>query len=158
MWPTLTICRNVFVGYPVSLEFQYNLWCGKVCPHIPSTCATYAIMSFLIMHMISSCQICVAIDNPSLVPSVCCLESSTYFWNYVCVAANASHAENLQSNGWRCLSGGYTFWDGSNLPEFSGIEVITWANHNSTTAPSLIRSLTLNSHCSFHGRRPFSSP
>jgi len=47
---------------------------------------------------------------------------------------------------------------GSKLQEFSGIVVSTRANQYSTKAPSSFRSLTLNSLCSCHGRRPFSAP
>ena len=67
--------------------------------------------SLLIIHIIPSRQIYVAIDNPSLVPSVYCLTSSSYLWNYVRAADNISHAENLQSNGCRCFSHLYKFRD-----------------------------------------------
>jgi hypothetical protein len=67
--------------------------------------------SLLIIHIIPSRQIYVAIDNPSLVPSVSCLTSSSYLWNYVCAADNISHADNLQSNGCRCFSRLYKFRD-----------------------------------------------
>jgi hypothetical protein len=60
--------------------------------------------SLLIIHIIPSRQIYVAIGNPLLVPSISYLTNSSYLWNYVCAANNNSHAENLQSNGCRCLS------------------------------------------------------
>jgi len=47
---------------------------------------------------------------------------------------------------------------GSKLPEFSGIVVSAKADQYSTKAPSTFWSLILNSHCSCHGRRPFSAP
>jgi len=67
--------------------------------------------SLLIIHIIPSRQIYVAIDNPSLVPSVSCLTSCSYLWNYVRAADNISHAENLPSNGCRCFSHLYKFRD-----------------------------------------------
>jgi len=68
--------------------------------------------SLLIIHIIPSRQIYVAIDNPSLVPSVSWLTSSSYLWNYLRAADNISHVENLQSNGCRCFSHLYKFRDG----------------------------------------------
>ena len=50
------------------------------------------------------------------------------------------------------------FETGSKLPECSGILVSARANQYSTIAPSSFRSWMLNSHCSCHGRRPFSAP
>jgi len=85
---------------------------AKISPRIPSTCAQHAILSLLIIHIIPSRQIYVAIDNPSLVPSVSCLTTSSYLWNYVREADNVSHAGNLQSNGCWCFSHLNTFRDG----------------------------------------------
>jgi len=85
---------------------------AKISPRIPSTCAQNAILSLLIIHIIPSGQIYVAFDNPSLVPSVSCLTTSSYLWNDVRAADNISHAENLQSNGSRCFSHLYKFLDG----------------------------------------------
>ena len=84
----------------------------KVSLRIPTTCAQNAILSLLIIHIIPKRQIYVAIDNPSLVPSVSCLTTSSYLRNHVCVADDVSHAENLQSNGCRCFSHLYKFRDG----------------------------------------------
>ena len=50
------------------------------------------------------------------------------------------------------------FETGSKLSEFSGIVVSARANQYSMKAPSSFWSLILNSHCSCHGRRPFSTP
>jgi hypothetical protein len=47
---------------------------------------------------------------------------------------------------------------GSKLAEFSGIVVSARADQYSTKAPSSFRSVILNSHCSCHGKRPFSVP
>jgi len=83
----------------------------KISPRVPSTCAQNAILSLLIIHIIPSRQIYVAIDNWWLVPSVSCLTTGSYLWNYVRAADNVSHAENLQSNGCRCFSHLYKFRD-----------------------------------------------
>ena len=85
---------------------------AKISPRIPSTCVQNTILSLLIIHIIPSHQIYVAIDNPSLVPSVSCLNTSSYLWNYVHAADNVFHAENLPSNGGRCFSHLYKFRDG----------------------------------------------
>jgi hypothetical protein len=47
---------------------------------------------------------------------------------------------------------------GYKFPKFSGIMLNARANQYSTKAPSLFRSLILNSRCSCHGRHPFSVP
>jgi len=74
---------------------------AKICPPVPSTCEKNAILSLLIIHIIPSRQIYVAIDDPALVPSVSCLTTCSYLWNYVHAAANVSHAEtsNATSDG-----------------------------------------------------------
>ena len=76
----------------------------KISPRISSTWVQNGILSVPIIHIIPSRQIYVAIDTPSLVPSVSSLTTSTYLWNYVRTADNVSHAENLQSNSCWCLS------------------------------------------------------
>jgi hypothetical protein len=78
---------------------------------VPSTCAQNAILSYLLIHIIPSSQIYVAIENPLLVPSVFSLTTSSYVWNHMRIADNISHAENLQSNGCRCISHLYKFRD-----------------------------------------------
>ena len=85
---------------------------AKISPCVPSPCMQNAILFLLIIHIIRSRQIYVAIDNPSLVPSISCLTTSRYLWNYVHTADNVSHPENLQSNCCRCFSDLYKFWDG----------------------------------------------
>jgi hypothetical protein len=81
---------------------------AKISACVPSTCAQNAILSVLIIHIMPSCQIYVAIDNPSLVLSVSCLNSS-YLWNYVRAADNISHAENLPRNSCWCFFHLYKF-------------------------------------------------
>jgi len=71
-----------------------------------------AILSILIIHIISSRQIYVAIDNPSLISSISCPTTSSDLWNYVRAADDVSHVENLLSNGCRCFSHLYKFRDG----------------------------------------------
>jgi len=85
---------------------------AKISPRVPSTCAQNAILSLLIIHIIPSRQIYVAIDNPSLVPSISCLTTSSYLWNYMRAADDVSYTENLQSNGCRCFSHLYKLRDG----------------------------------------------
>jgi len=77
---------------------------AKICPHITATCAHNAIFSLLIIHIILSRQIYVAIDNPSLVPSVSYHTSSSHFGIDVHAADNGSDAENLPSNICRSFS------------------------------------------------------
>ena len=72
---------------------------AKITPRVPSPCAHNAIFSLLIIHIIPSRRFYVAINNPSLIPSVSCLSNSSYLWNDVHTADDVSHAENLQSNG-----------------------------------------------------------
>jgi len=98
---------------------------AKIFPRVPSTCAQKAILSFLIVHIIPSRQIYVAIDNPSLVPSVSWLTTSSYLWNYVCAADDVSYAENLQSNGCRYFSHLYKFWGRD--PSYTSFPVLWWA-------------------------------
>jgi hypothetical protein len=85
---------------------------AKISPHVPFTCTQNAILSLLIIDMILSYHIYVAIDNPSLVPSVSCLTTSSYLWNFVPAADDVSHAANLQSNGCWCFAHLYKFRDG----------------------------------------------
>jgi len=85
---------------------------AKISPRVPSTCAQNAILSLLIIHIIPSRQIYVAIDNPSLLPSISCLTTCSYLWNYLPAADEVSHAEIFQSNGCRCFSYLNEFLDG----------------------------------------------
>jgi len=85
---------------------------SNISPRVPSTCAQYAIVSLLIIHIIPIRQIYVAIDIPSFVPCVSCLTTCSYFCNHMHVADNISHAENLQSNGSRCFGHLYKCLDG----------------------------------------------
>jgi len=85
---------------------------AKISPRVLSACAQNPILSLLIIHIIPSRQIYVAIDNPSLIPSVSCLTTSSHLWNDVHAADNISHSENLRSNGCRCFSHLYQCLDG----------------------------------------------
>ena len=82
---------------------------AKISPRVPSTCVQNVIVSLLIIYIIPSRQIYVAIDNPSLVPSVSCPTCIIYLWNYVRRTDNVSHAENLQGNSSWCFSHVYKF-------------------------------------------------
>jgi hypothetical protein len=54
---------------------------AKISPRVPSLCVQYVILSLIIIHIIPSRQIYVPIDNPSLIPSVSCLTTSSYLGN-----------------------------------------------------------------------------
>jgi len=90
---------------------------AKISPRVPSTCTQNAILSLLIIQIIPSCQIYVAVDNLSLVPSVSCLTTSSYLWDGVRAANSISHPENLQSNSCRCFSQLYKFRDGIQITQ-----------------------------------------
>ena len=85
---------------------------AKISSRVSFTCPQNTILSLLIIHIIPSRQINVAMDNPSLVPSVSCLTTSSYLWNHRRAADNISHMDNLQSNSCRCISHLYKFRDG----------------------------------------------
>jgi len=107
-----TCAQNAILSLLIIWDCKAMGDAAKISPRVPSTCAQHAILSFLIIHIIPSRQIYVAIDNPLLVPSVSCLGTSSYVWNYVHAADDVSHAENLQSNGCLCFSHVYKFRDG----------------------------------------------
>jgi hypothetical protein len=107
-----TCAQNAILSLLIIRDCKAMGDAAKISPRVPSTCAQNAILSVLIIHIIPSRQIYVAIDNPSFVPSVSCLTTSSYLWNDVRAADNISHAENLQSNGCRCFSHLYKFRDG----------------------------------------------
>jgi hypothetical protein len=94
-----TCAQNAILSLLIIRDCKAMGDAAKISPHVPSTCAQNAILSLLIIHIIPSHQIYVAIDNPTFVPSVSCLTTSSYLWNNVRAADNISHAENLQSNG-----------------------------------------------------------
>jgi hypothetical protein len=85
---------------------------AKISPCVPSTCAQNAILSAPIIQKFPSRQIYVAINNRSLVLSISCLTTNSYLWNSVHAADAVSDAENLQSNGCRCMSQLYKFRHG----------------------------------------------
>ena len=100
-------------SFGTHLHRECNAICdaAKTSPHVPSTCVQNPILSLLIIHIIPSRQIYVAIDNPSLVPSVSYPATSSYLWIYMCAAYDVSHAENLQSSCCWCFSPLYKFRD-----------------------------------------------
>jgi len=77
---------------------------ANISPYVPSTCVENSILSLLTIYLIPCHQIYVGVDNPSLVPSVYCLTTCSYFWNSVRAAYDISHSENVQSNGCHCFS------------------------------------------------------
>jgi len=85
---------------------------ANISPRIPSSCVQNAILSLLIIPIIPCRQIYVTVDNPSLVPSVSWLPTSSYSWNYVCASDDVCHSDNFQCNGCQCFSHLYKFWDG----------------------------------------------
>jgi len=101
-----------------SLRTRLNQDCNvmgdaaKTAPHVPSTCAQNPILALLILHIIPSRQICVAVDDPSLVPSVSCHTTYSYLWNYVRAADDVNHAGNLQGQSYQCFSHLNKFRDG----------------------------------------------
>jgi len=92
----------------IAMQWGYAV---KLSPRVPSTCVQNAILSLPIMHFIPRRQIYVAIDNPSLLPPICCLTTSSYLRNHMLAANDVSHAENLQSNSRWCFSHLNTFRD-----------------------------------------------
>ena len=101
--------QNAILSLPIIRDCKAMGDAAKISPRIPSTYAQNAILSLQIIHIIPSRQIYVAIDNPSLVPSISCLTTSSYLWNDVHTADNISHTENWQSNGCWCFSHLYKF-------------------------------------------------
>jgi len=85
-----TCTQNAILSLLIILDCKAMGDAAKVSPRIPSTCARNAILSLLIIHIIPSRQMYVAMDNPSLILSISCLTTSSYFWNDVCVANNIS--------------------------------------------------------------------
>jgi len=108
---SFTWARNAILSLLIMRDCKDMGDAAKISPCVPSTCAQNAILSLLIIHIIPSRQLYVAIDNPSLVPSISRLTTGSYRWNDVCTANNISHAENLQSNGCQCFSHLYKFRD-----------------------------------------------
>jgi len=155
LWPSIGLGS---FGSRLHLNYNAISDTAKISPCVPSPCVQNAIFSFLVIHIIPRRQIFVAVDNPSLIPSVFCLKTSSYLWNSVGAPDDVSHAQNMQRNSCQCFLTCTNFQMGSKWPKFSGIVVPARAMQYSTKAPSSFRSLMLNSHCSCHGRLPFSTP
>jgi len=100
LWPTVTTRRNGLIVYVTGLHRDHNGAgdAAKISPRVPSTCAQNTILSLLIIHIIPSAQIYVAIYNPSLVPSVLCLTTTSYLWNDMHAADNVFYAENAEKH------------------------------------------------------------
>jgi len=114
-----TCAQNAILSLLIIRDCKAMGDAAMISSRVPSTCAQNAILSLLIIHIIPSHQFYVAIDNPSLVPSVSCLSTSSYLWNYVRAADDVSHAEILQSNGCQCCSHLYKFRGGMQVtPDF----------------------------------------
>jgi hypothetical protein len=77
---------------------------AKISPRIPSSGAQNIILSIVIIIIIPCHQIYVAIENPLLIPSGSCFETSSYHWNSGRTADNVSHTQNLQTNRWCCFA------------------------------------------------------
>jgi hypothetical protein len=106
-----TCAQNAILSLLIIWDCKAMGDAAKISPRVPSTCAQNTILSLLIIHIIPNRQIYVAIDNPSFVPSVSCLTTSSYLWNDMLAADNISHAENLERNSCRCFSHLYKLRD-----------------------------------------------
>jgi len=73
-----TSVHNVILCLLIVQDCKAMSDAAKISPRVPSTCAHNAILSLLIIHIIPTHQIYVAIDNPLLVLSVCCLTTNSY--------------------------------------------------------------------------------
>jgi len=73
-----TCAQNTILSLLIIRDCKAKGDSAKISPRVPSTCAQNAILSSFIIHIISSRQIYVAIDNPSFVPSVSCPPTSSY--------------------------------------------------------------------------------
>ena len=107
-----TCAQNAILSLPIIRDCKAMGDAAKISPRVPSHCPQNAILSLLIIHIIPSRQIYVAIDNPSLVPFVSCLTTSSYLWNYVRAADDVSHSANLENSGCRYFSHVYKSRDG----------------------------------------------
>jgi hypothetical protein len=110
-----TCTQNAILTLLIIRDCKARVDGAKISSHVSSTWVQNAILSLLIIHIIPSRQIYLCIDNPSLIPSIPCPTTSSYLWKYVRTADDVSHAENLQSNGCRCVSHWYQFRNGIQL-------------------------------------------
>jgi hypothetical protein len=122
-WRCSQLRKSVgMVSMGTSIHWDWNAMgdAEQISPRIPSTCVQNAIHFLLIIHIIPSPQMYVAIDNPSLIPSVTCLTTRSDLWNHVHTAVNVSRAENLQSFSCQCFSHLYKFRDGVQVTRVFG--------------------------------------
>jgi len=122
LWPYVGIDS---FGKPLHRDYNAMGDFGTIPPRVPSTCTQNAILSLLIIQDIPSGQMYVAGDNPSLIPSVSCLTTSSYLCNHVRKGDDVSHAAKFQSYACQCFSHMYKFWDG--LPSYLSFQVLWWA-------------------------------
>jgi len=106
-----TCAQNEILSLLIIRDCEAMRDSSKISFRVPCTFAQNAILSFQIIHIIPSREIYIAVDNRSLVPSVCCLTSSSYLWNYIRTAYDVSHAENFQTKGYRCFPHWYKVRD-----------------------------------------------
>ena len=109
LWPYIQMCS---LGMHLHRDCKAIGDAAKGSRPVAFTCVENAILSLLIIHIIPSYQIYVAIENPSLVPSVSCDTTISYLWNSVRAADDVSHADNWQSNRCHCFSHMNKCWDG----------------------------------------------
>jgi len=128
---------------------------ARISLHVPSTCAQYAILSLLIIHIIPSRQIYVGIDNTSLILSVAWLIISSDLWNDLPAAHNISHAVPVQNNDCQGCSHFTILKMGCKLPGFSCIVVCRRPHQYSKKAPSSLRSVILTCLLRCPGRGQF---
>lgn len=104
---SLALGPSAMIGQDGSFGTCWNMDCkvmtdiAKISPCVSSTCAPNAIFLLPIRAIITSHQLYVSIDNPSLIPSVSCHTTSSYRNNYVRTADNVSHTDDFQIQGWR---------------------------------------------------------
>jgi len=91
LWPYIWMGS---LGTRLHREWNGRGDAGKTTPRVPSTCVQNAVLFLIIIHIIPSRRIYVAIDIPSLIPSISCRTTNGYHWNYVHAADDVSHTEN----------------------------------------------------------------
>jgi hypothetical protein len=72
-------------------------------PHVPSTCTLNGILSVWIRDIIPSSQQYVAIDNPSLIQSICCFSTTSLVMYYCHADDNDCNSEIMQSPSEQCV-------------------------------------------------------
>jgi len=88
-----TCTQHAILSLLIILDCKVMGDAGNISPRVPSPCAHSTNFALLIIHIIPCHQIYVHIDNPSFIPSVSCLATSSYLWTDVRATDNTSHAE-----------------------------------------------------------------